>query len=196
METLKGVGAGKREYYLFHEVKNEADGTISICFKYTHVVPAGTPAIFRAYVNSDYYFLPKEKEYQFEVQPTVGTEWTFNGTFEQKVFDGDDAKSIYYLDGTEGSSAIKNAKKTTIAPFRAYFGGPNINDLTNRGVSKAKMRITKNGIEDETTALELIGDDLVPVQQGGKTYSLMGSEVGEDYRGLVIRNGKKVIQNR
>ena len=186
----------RREYYIFKEAKEEADGTMCLCFEYVDEVPAGTPALFRSIYNTTYEFRSAKDESNFYAQATTGNDWTFTGTYEQAVFEGDAAETIYYVDGTAHASAIKNAKKTTIAPFRAYFGGPNINDLTNRGVSKAKMRITKNGIEDETTALELIGDDLVPVQQGGKTYSLMGTEVGEDYSGLVIRNGKKVIQNR
>lgn len=194
LETLKGVGIDHREYYLFDEVKNEADGTISICFKYTDVVPAGTPAIFRAYVNSDYYFLPKEKEYQFEVQPTVGTEWTFNGTFEQKVFEGDDAKSIYYLDGTAGSSAIKNAKKTTIAPYRAYFEGPSIDKLTGNGASQPKsVRFVIEDEDGETTALELVYEN--HNENENRSYTLFGTEAGEGYRGIVIRGGKKVIVN-
>lgn len=185
-----------REYYIFKEAKEEADGTMCLCFEYVDEVPAGTPALFRSIYNTTYEFRSAKDESNFYAQATPGNDWTFTGTYEQKVFEGDEAETIYYVDGTAHASAIKNAKKTTIAPFRAYFEGPNFYDLANRGISKAKMRISKYGIEDETTALELIAEDLVPVQQGGKTYSLMGTEVGEDYRGLVIRNGKKVIQNR
>lgn len=171
---------------------------MSLCFEYVDLLPAGTPALFRARYNETYEFncAREDETMMFKAHATKDKDWTFTGTYEQKVFEGEAADTIFYVDGTSHASAIKNAKKTTIAPFRAYFEGPNFYDLANRGISKAKMRISKYGIEDETTALELIAEDLVPVQQGGKTYSLMGTEVGEDYRGLVIRNGKKVIQNR
>ncbi len=47
---------------------------------------------------------------------------------------------------------------------------------------------------EHTSALQFVGEDLVPVQNNGKTYSLMGTEVGEGYRGIVIKNGKKVLK--
>lgn len=50
---------------------------------------------------------------------------------------------------------------------------------------------------EHTSALQFVGEDLVPVQKNtGKTYSLMGTEVNDSYRGIVIKNGKKMIQKR
>lgn len=182
----------EREYYIFKEATNEADGTMSLRFEYADEVPAGTPAIFRAYVNSDYDFEASAKVYDFELKPTVCSDWTFNGTYEQKVFEGNDAKSIYYLDGTYKTSAIKNAKKITIAPYRAYFSGPSIEALTAAGAKSIRFVIEDE--DGETTALESVGCDLVPVQNNGKTYSIMGTEVNNNYRGIVISNGKKILR--
>ncbi len=197
LETLKGVGSSKREYYLFDSVKDEADGTMSLCFKYTDVVPAGTPAIFRAYVNSTYEFKSMNNELLFgEIHPAVCSGWIFKGTYKQQVFDGVEAESIYYLNGARDNSAIKNAKKTTIDPYRAYFEGPNIYDLIGNETSQAKT--IRFVIEDEdgtATALELVGDDLMPTPTPNLNgvYNLAGQKVGDSYRGIVIKNGKKVM---
>ncbi len=87
---------------------------------------------------------------------------------------------------------IRNAKTVTIAPYRAWIGGPRINELT--GSSAKAIRIVVEDEDGETTALEFVGEDLVPAQNTGKTYSLMGTEVGEGYRGIVIKNGKKYLR--
>lgn len=121
-------------------------------------------------------------------------DWSMFGTYnEQKVFTYEtnpSSKEIYYLSGDE----IKNAKNTTIAPYRGYFVGPSIDELTGNGANQAMtIRFEIEGEGGETTALELVGDDLVPMQNG-KAYSIMGTEVGNGYRGIVIENGKKVVR--
>lgn len=191
VKSLNGNGRNEREYYTFKEVKNETDGSISLCFKYVDELPAGTPAIFHAVVNGTYDFECIDFNYQFEPQPVVGTEWTFDGTYEQKVFDGDDAKSIYYLDGSMNNTAIKNARKTTVAPYRAFFRGPSIDSFSSAGAKAIRFVIENE--DGTTTALKCVGDDLVPVQNG-KAYTLMGTEAPKGYKGIVIRNGKKVVR--
>lgn len=192
LKSLNGVGISRREYYTFKEVKNEADGTMSLCFEYVDEVPAGTPAIFSAYVTGPYEFVQTKAEYEFEPQSTDGTEWSFCGTYEQKTFTGDEAKCIYYLDGTADKCAIRNATKTTIAPYRAYFTGPSIETFNGSNGSPARaVRFILADEDGETTTLQLVGDDLVPVQNG-KTYTLFGTEAGKGYRGIVVRNGKLV----
>ena len=92
---------------------------------------------------------------------------------------------------------IRNAKKTTIAPFRAYFVGPNIHELNGSNCGQAQaIRFVLEDADGSTADLQLVGDDIVPVQDNGKVYTIMGTEAGDSYRGLVIRNGKKMIQNR
>ena len=112
------------------------------------------------------------------------------GTHTEKVFEGEDAKNIYYV----SDGAIRNASKVTIAPFRAYFRGPSIDELTSNGSTPARVSIVIDGEEDETSALELVYDYEHHNENDNRSYTLFGTEAGEGYRGITIRNGKKVLQ--
>ncbi len=176
------------KYYDFsNEITNE--GEVKLKFVYTETVNPGTPVLFRS-ANGEQSFIDYTQcaTTDFNLSREAGSgDWKIHSHPFEKVFEGDDAKTVYYIAGDK----IKNAQKTTIAPFRAYFRGPSIETLTAAGAKSIQIVL-----EDEdgmTTALELVGEDLVPVQQGVKAYSLMGTEVGGSYRGIVIKNGKKVL---
>lgn len=191
----------KISYYRLSRKEEDEQG-IKLVFEYLNHVAPGLSVLFRAteakdadtdnpveicFNNTGDFFTPSAMEFF--------SDWNLNGTFEQKVFTettSPSSKNIYYVSGGK----IKNAQKTTIAPYRAYIPGPSIDELTDNGTKAKAIKLVLAGENYETTELEFVGDDLVPVQQGGKSYSLMGTEVGDGYRGLVIKNGKKVIQNR
>lgn len=177
---------------------------INLKFEYIKEVLAGIPALYRATEVKDVAsaespveicFNYAGNEYLgFPYEPWQFPDWHMHGTFEKKVFEGDDAKSIYYVSNGE----VRNAKKATIAPFRAYIHGPSIGTLTgNSGQAKA-IRFILEDENGETTTIESPELDSLPRMEGwgGASYSLMGTEVNSSYRGIVIRNGKKMIQNR
>ena len=180
------------KFYMLEEVKKGGDA-VTLVFTYVDRLEAAYPAIFSVAEQGDYSFEPIDDDRHFlpfSAVPSVGSGWYLKGTFEKVVFEGEVAKERYYVSGDK----ICNATKATIAPFRCYFLGPDVTTLTG---SQAKaIQFTLEDEDGTTTALELVGDDLVPALQGGKTYSVMGAEVGEGYRGIVIKNGKKVMQNR
>ena len=67
---------------------------------------------------------------------------------------------------------------------------------TLKGSAAANIRIVVEDEDGETTAISLVNENENYNENenfGGKTYSLMGAEVGEGYRGIVIKNGKKYI---
>lgn len=184
------------DLFTFKEIVDE-DGVISLCFTAADEVPAGTPMLYRAKVNSTYEFDDIMTDYSFSTpKPSPEGNWRFNGTYTTLEYDGETAESIYYVSNQKNSEGnvmgiIRNAKKVTIAPFRAFFFGPNISELTDNSKSVIFS------IEDEdgtTTDLKLIGEDLVPVQKNGKVYTIMGTVAPSWYKGIVIKNGKKVIQ--
>lgn len=194
----------KISYYTLNAEKVEGQD-IKLVFKYVEENQPGFPVLFRAAEATDadaenpvdIYFSNAGDAFTRDPKADISVEhWGIWGTFEQVVFDGSNQlyspKNIYYVSGGE----IRNAKKVTIAPYRAWFLGPNIDTLTGNGTNQAKaIRLAIEDADGETTALEFVGNDLKPVQNG-KSYSIMGTEVGENYRGIVIRNGKKMIQNR
>lgn len=191
----------KISYYSLNRKEEDGEG-IKLVFTYNEdSILEGTPLLFRSAEAKDadadnsveicfnnageeFTTIPRNKILDAGF-------WDLWGTFEQRVFDGDLAKHIYYVSG----GVIKNAKKTTIAPYRAWIYGENIDDLTGNGASQAKtIRFIVEDENGEVDALEMVGEDIVPAQHSGKAYSIMGTEVDESYRGIVIKNGKKVIK--
>lgn len=183
----------------------EEDDT-SLRFIRVNSVEAGRPVLFRsaeakdaneenpveicfnndADYDYDYDFTnpPKSKTKE---SSTMGS-WQMVGTYAERVIQNAGARSTYYVSG----GVIKNDSYMDIAPCSAYFRGSNIDTLPAAAANGLQIKII--GEDDMTTDLELVGNDLVPVQRDGKSYSLMGTQVGAGYRGIVIKNGKKYVR--
>ena len=169
---------------------SEDNGETKLNFNYAETVVPGTPVLFKVAETGDIAFCDADNGWTDNIDQKTSGDWKFVGLYQEREYKDESAQSVYYV----SNGKIKNGKTVTIKPYRAYFMGPSIETLTGAQAKAIKLVIGDG--DGETTALELVGEDLVPVQQGVKSYSLMGTEVGEGYRGLVIRNGKKVIQNR
>lgn len=182
------------KFYTVGGVDNSSDAVI-ISFNYVAKLEAGHPALFSIAEKGDITLEPVDDERMF--QPYIygiynSDDWHFMGTYEKMVFEGEDAEDKYYI----SKDQIRNAAKVTIDPFRAYFQGPGINgddDDPNPGGYHAKaIQFVVTDEDGETTALEFVGEDLLPVQSA-KTFTIMGTEANEGYRGIVIRGGKKQL---
>ena len=180
-------------FYMLEEVKKGEDA-VTLVFTYVERLEAGFPAIFSVAEQGDYTFEPIDDERRFlppfAAGPSHGSEFILQGTFEKVAFEGEVAKERYYISGDK----IRNAAKVTIEPYRCYILGPDVTTLQGNYSQAKVIRFVLDDENGETTDLELVGNDLVPVQGNGKTYSLMGTEVGKDYRGIVVKNGKKILK--
>lgn len=95
------------------------------------------------------------------------------------------AAAAYILD-TAGNKFEFNANGT-VSPFTAYFVARNsqaASALTSLGIAINGGMTT--AIKSVTTATATAGNDA--------EYNLSGQRVGKDYRGIVIKNGKKIIR--
>lgn len=171
---------------------NTDNGSVALKFEYVDEVAPGESVLFCTTTDADE---PVEicisndgDGYTTEPRGTFMPGWDFVGTFEQKTFDGALAKHIYYISGGE----IRNARTTTISPYRAYFSGPNIDALNADGAKNVSFVITDD--DGETTVIHPQQADHTLRTTDGKTFSVMGTEVNSGYRGIVIRNGKKQIR--
>lgn len=189
-------------YYTFSEATDDAGETV-LNFQSTQVLDAGTPALFHVRDTSKpaAFYGGGDAWADNPEEPRRPANWNLLGTFQEKIFNGDDADPIYYI----SAGAIKHGQKVTIAPYRAYFQGPNYSELTspgNGGTNNAKaIRIVLDEEDDEASAIRLVYDSEsdtfrcdVDSAFANKTFNLQGVEVGDDYRGIVIRNGKKVLR--
>ncbi len=176
-------------YYTFQESTDD-NGEVKLHFDYVETVAPFTPVLFKAAETGEITICDTNNGWADSPVPPTPGDWMLIGLDEEKVYTGETAKIVYYV----SDGQIKNAQKVTIKPYRAHFMGPNFDDLTNNGTSSARISIVLDGEEDETTALEFVGNDLHPAQNA-KSYTLFGTEAGEGYSGIVIRGGKKVAVN-
>ena len=187
-------------FYTFKEDTSDDEG-VKLKFIYEENVPARTPVLFRVSgtptAENPLTITLKDSHdgYWWRDAPVDISGWAIEGTTVQRIFEGEEAKSIYYVSGGK----IRNAQKTTIAPYRAYFHGPSIETLNGSNGAPAKaIRFVLEDEDGETTAIEFADFDFNSNSNfnfNGKTYSIMGTQVNEDYRGIVIKNGKKYLNN-
>lgn len=175
-------------YFSFEEIEKDGDN-VTLTFVHEDVIPAGEPALFVAYNSGKIDFLGGGAGWTETPVEPESAEWQFRGTFDGFVVTGEEAKSIYYV----SDAKIKNARTTTISPYRAFFAGPNIDILNADGAKNVSFKITDE--EGETTSIRLVyNDNTTQRNHNGKTYSVMGTEVSDSYRGIVIKNGKKIVK--
>ncbi len=176
---------------------------VTLNFSYSQNVAAGEPALFRT-TNTDEIMVNDAKDgYVFELEePTTSEltnrEWAMCGTFKQIEFYNEDEerKYVYYL----SDGKIRNADHMIIAPYRAYFHGENLDivrDWAGWFLAKEAIQFVLKDEDGETTALEFVGDELDNLNVNPNLngiYNLAGQKVDGNYRGIVIKNGKKVLR--
>jgi hypothetical protein len=110
---------------------------------------------------------------------TVG-DVTMTGTYEQM----NATEGSYIIGIKNGESALyKVNSEVSVKPFRAYF--------TVSGSSSA--RSIKLNFSDTVTGIEnAVKSDETEVKNN-VMYNLSGQRVGEDYKGIFVKNGKKYI---
>lgn len=182
------------QYYTFTSVDSDTNESIvGLHFEATDRVAAGKPALFRVNAAGTYTFSDAVGEDCIFNLYNSGeeAEWKMIGTFEQKVFNFPDSEEIYYISNNQ----IRNSWNTTIAPYRAYFHGPNIYEFIGPSTAK-EIRLVVEDEDGTVTALRYENDTLQPIlsQLKGKAYNLNGQRVSANHKGIVIKNGRKVIQ--
>lgn len=183
---------------LYRLVSTDSDDAgVQLKFEYTEVLYPGAPALYIAMADdAEYNFRDNceiiSYDYDRLITVTAG-DWKMQGTFTSEVFTGTDAQSIYYI----SNNLIRNATTANIAPYRAYFNGPNVNDLKNPATSSAKAisLIVEDENGETTTITQAELGSLSAERAGGESlYNIYGIPVNDSYRGVVIRGGKKFVK--
>ena len=178
-------------YYTFSESSTDG-GEIKLNFVSADTIAAGTPALFKA--NSPTGVLTFSGAGQgwanLPANPETGS-WKLLGTYDRlDINDVYDIKRTYYISGGK----VKHATNAVVInPYRAYFYGPRYDALTGNGAN-ARISIMLDGEEDETSALELVYDYENDNENERRSYTLFGTEAGEGYRGITVKNGKKELR--
>ena len=107
---------------------------------------------------------------------------TFIGNYSPVTLAAGD-KSCLYL-GAENKLYWPSVDRP-INAFRAYFHV----DLSNG----AKVREIRLSLDDNVTSIQN-AEFIIHNYNGGATYNLSGQKVSDDYKGIVIKNGRKYLK--
>ena len=118
----------------------------------------------------------------------------FRGVYEKFTFTDEflaDNSDYNYYGWTKAGDFKKAGKGASVAPCRAYIklakGGA--------GIGSAPARLSVEFDDGETTGIDTIGTAKSGADGGANApmYNLQGQRVGSGYKGVVIKNGKKMI---
>ena len=134
-------------------------------------------------------------EYAIEVEQAG--KYSYEATVSSAVADSKFSMVIIESDGTEKTLATVTVPQTGSTDTYEVKTGK-IRNALKEGKQKLRIKITGAGcnidkvnfICTETGINEVVDDDAAT----GETYNLAGQRVDSDYKGIVIRNGKKVIR--
>ena len=138
-------------------------------------------------VNGDFYFrgLYGQKKYTNDT----------NGDLTTTLIADNGSQKYQYISTSAGNYLKYLPSNSTLAfnGLRAYFYFPNWNKDNNKGGSNnnSKIRIAVDG---ETTAIDRISlEEDTDGSASAAIYNLNGQKVDSSYKGIVIRNGKKIM---
>lgn len=177
--TLSSYDGSKINFKSFNLNNNRAD----------NVIPANTPFLVKPAAdikNLGYVYV------KIEAEPAAGLvatsaesadgKWaSFIGSYKASIEIGDDC--FYFKDNKFWCSAGHSIVKNT----RGYF---KFSDITSNTSATKAFTLDDDGV---STGIDSI--DGVPAgRNAGPVYNLSGQRVGNDYKGIVIINGKKVLR--
>lgn len=139
-------------------------------------------------VNGDFYFrgLYGQKKYTNDT----------NGDLTTTLIADNGSQKYQYISTSEGNYLKYLPSNSTLAfnGLRAYFYFPNWNKENNKGGSSNNNSKIRIAVDGETTAIDRISlEEDTDDSASDAIYNLNGQKVDSSYKGIVIRNGKKIM---
>ena len=143
------------------------------------VVPAGVAVLLKGTANTP-YVLPKDK----------GWAWGWAKPSDLKMSDGNatstDPATLYALSTKDGVTAFYRVKKDSPIPAKRCY----LEVVKDVSASNAAFYSLGTNF-GETTGISSVENKVEKAD--APVYNLAGQLVGKDYKGLVIKNGKKFV---
>ena len=162
-----------------------ATSATSVTLTNVDIVPAGTPIVVKATETASPIAVTISDGEADDVSSNKllrGDGSTSIGTAAEKIGTGEGEKYDYIL----SDGKFYRATVGTVAPGKAYL------HLTE-APSDAKALTISFGGDGETTGIEAIHNSQFTIHTDAPMYNLSGQRVGENYKGIVIVNGKKYM---
>lgn len=119
-----------------------------------------------------------------EAKTSVSGSYSFVGTLQAKKSVKQEGKEIYGFSASQGKF-VHAGSNASINAFRAYIAGPS---TAHSAAASRSIDIDFGG----TTGINEIQN--AHSSSAAATYDVAGKRVDKNYKGVVIRNGKKMIQ--
>lgn len=160
-----------------YAVKLNDDKTSVSLTKLTDVVPAYTPVLLKGTADTNY-----------EINSKAG--WAPSVSTNLKASDGTsvstDAATLYALSTVNGVTAFYPVKKNSAIPAKRCY----LEVVKDASASNAAFYSLGTNF-GETTGISSVENKVEKAD--APVYNLAGQLVGKDYKGLVIKNGKKFV---
>lgn len=158
-----------------YAVKLNDDNTSVSYTPLTGVVPAYTPVLLKGTADTNYEINSK-------------ADWVSNVPTDLKASDGTatstDAATLYALSTVDGVTAFYPVKKDSKIPAKRCY-------LEVKSTSPKAAFYSLGTNIGETTGISSVENKVEKAD--APVYNLAGQLVGKDYKGLVIKNGKKFV---
>ena len=192
----------------------DIQGTV---YSYTGISEDGTAIIMTQSVdqlqaNVPYIIMPTEEDAEITAQninvkiedhSTLKGNYTFKGVFETKKFtDEEIANGVYgyaakAADGVSVGQFVKGSKGASVPAMRAYLeytgsaGAPSFNGAKVAANRPSSLKVILKAADGETT--DILSLDLETTEDGTPVYTLSGQRATKGTKGILIKNGKKVL---
>lgn len=158
------------------EYSNAEDVNINFTTS-TNGIKANVPVLIKlASVNADNTYSFENVNIQFAEPKAEGTTYSFVGSYKSYNLVNDD-----YMLYADKWWKTETGDTYTIKAFRAYI-------KANTPAAAKQLNLV---IDGQTTGLKL---NTVNGNIEGETYNIAGQRVANSYKGLIIKNGKKIIK--
>ena len=158
------------------EYSNAEDVNINFTTS-TNGIKANVPVLIKlASVNADNTYSFENVNIQVAEPKAEGTTYSFVGSYKSYDLDNDD-----YMLYADKWWKTETGDKYKIKAFRAYI----------KAKTPAAAKQLNLVIDGQTTGLKL---NTVNGNIEGETYNIAGQRVANSYKGLIIKNGKKIIK--
>lgn len=143
-------------------------------------IPADTPVLINA-AAGDYVFVRDGESDNPNPDKEIKTKDALNGQYRSKFYAPKDSYVLQEKNGKVGFYHVAEEGKQEVPPFCAYLTAESANALAMLAID----------FGDTTTDIRTV--DVESRLSEGRRYNLMGEEVSNSYKGIVVVNGKKVL---
>ena len=192
----------------------DIQGTV---YSYTGISEDGTAIIMTQSVdqlqaNVPYIIMPTKEDAEITAQnitvkiednSTLKGNYTFKGVFETKVFtDAEIDNGVYgyaakAVDEVSVGQFVKGSKGASVPAMRAYLEytgsalAPSLNGAKAAANRPSSLKVILKAADGETT--DILSLDLETTEDGTPVYTLSGQRAAKGTKGILIKNGKKVL---